>query len=81
MCGEIVEKIIEKEMIREFNELLDKHIKKHRECMDMAMDLIVIANHLGDDDEEFYKDANNHASAIAGLMMVKLELNGERDYD
>lgn len=80
MCGEMMEKIIERDMIREFNELLDKHIQLHDECAKESRNLILIADFLGEDDKEFVKDLENHASAIAGLMMVKMELNGEREY-
>ena len=75
-----MEKIIERDMIREFNELLDKHIQKHHEYALTCRDMIKLADVLGEDDSEFVRELDQHSSAIAGLMMVKLELNGEREY-
>lgn len=75
-----MDKIIEKDMIKEFNELLDKHIRKHHEFALTCQSMIQLADVLDMDDSEFVEDLNNHSSAIAGLMMVKMELNGEREY-
>ena len=75
-----MEKIIEKNTMNKVFEVIEKHRNNHIICMNEARNLCMIANHLGESDEEFRRDVENHASALACLKMLEMELKGERKY-
>ena len=79
-----MEKIIESYVLNDVIAVINKHIQHHVDWMEesrKAIDLIedLEMTHI-DLYEEKLNDLNSSASAIAGLIMLKRELNGEVEY-
>lgn len=70
-------------MDKVFN-VIDKHLEKYSKMLKDDKLKIELAELLCDDPSEIIKDyemdLNNHASAMACLIMLKKELNGETIY-
>ena len=60
-----MEKILERGWKEDTFKVIDKHIKKHEEILEWA---------------ESLEDLASHGGAIAALIMLKRELNGEVEY-
>lgn len=65
-------------------EVIDKHIEKHDKSLNNAKWNYMLLDCLIDEDVSLKKELkdkmNDHASAIAGLVMVRNELKGEVEY-
>ena len=70
--------------IQKVNEIINKHIRYHKEMIDEYVFKAKLASILTEGEsnmiESFLDDARNSASAIAALEMLKKEVNGEEEY-
>lgn len=75
----------EREVMDKVFEVIDKHKSYHESELKNIKLKIEIANLVCDNEDhfiirEYLEEYNSHASAMACLEMLKLELNGEREY-
>lgn len=80
-----MEKIIRKDTLNEVFEIIDKHRSYHDNLLEDTSIKLEMAQVLLDDEEhslikEYKDDLTAHASALACLTMLELELRGVKEY-